>query len=225
MSSFVLKIIAIISMLIDHVGVTIYGGFSFFNYLGRFAFPIFCFQLVQGYQHTSNIKKYFSRLLVFAIISQVPFSYFLYLTTGEFHTLNIFFTLTLGLLAIYLFDKCPIKIFGFGFAVACAFIAHYLHMDYGYYGVLLIFALYLLRDNKILMSIAFIVLSIIKFIPTFIATNFYYPNIILCIFTCLALIPILFYNGEQGKKLKYFFYAFYPLHLILLIFVRYLIAI
>ena len=71
MSSFVLKIIAVTTMLIDHSGYLIFGGFSFMNYIGRLAFPIFAFLITEGYIHTSNIKKYFFRLLVFAIISQL----------------------------------------------------------------------------------------------------------------------------------------------------------
>jgi len=76
MSSFVLKIIAIITMFIDHVGYAIFGKFSFFNYIGRIAFPIFAFQISEGYSHTKDLKKYFLRLFIFAIISQVPFMLF-----------------------------------------------------------------------------------------------------------------------------------------------------
>lgn len=68
-SSFTLKIIAIIFMLCDHFGDAILKPFSFFNVLGRIAFPIFAFQLTEGYIHTKNLKKYFKRLIIFAIIS------------------------------------------------------------------------------------------------------------------------------------------------------------
>ena len=76
MSSFVLKMIAIISMFIDHIGYVIFGKFSYFNYIGRLAFPIFAFQISEGYIHTKNLKKYFLRLFLFAIISQIPFMLF-----------------------------------------------------------------------------------------------------------------------------------------------------
>ena len=102
MSSFVIKIIAIISMIFDHASDAIIGHFSFFNLIGRIAFPLFCFQLVNGFKHTKNIYKYMLRLIIFGIISQIPFSIFIYFYSGSFITLNIFFTLALGLLAIYL---------------------------------------------------------------------------------------------------------------------------
>ena len=105
MTSFVLKIIALITMFIDHLGYAIYGRFSYLNYIGRIAFPIFAFQISEGFVHTKNIKKYFIRLLVFAIISQFPFMLFLSTFSKNIYELNIFFTLSFGLLAIFIFDK------------------------------------------------------------------------------------------------------------------------
>ena len=110
MTSFALKIIALISMFIDHSGYYIMGHFSFFNYIGRIAFPIFAFQISEGYKHTKNLKKYFLRLSLFALISQIPYSLFLLKYHGSPYGLNIFFTLFLGLLAIYLYDYV-VKIF------------------------------------------------------------------------------------------------------------------
>ena len=89
MSSFVLKIIAIISMFIDHIGYAIFGKLSYFNYIGRLAFPIFAFQISEGYVHTKNLKRYFFRLFLFALISQVPFMLFTSIISDKF-SLNIF---------------------------------------------------------------------------------------------------------------------------------------
>jgi len=107
MDAFTLKIIAMITMLIDHTGHLIFGDFSYFNYIGRLAFPIFAFQISQGYIHTKDFKKYAFRLAVFALIAQIPFMLFISIITGAFFTwyLNIFFTLLLGLLAILAYDK------------------------------------------------------------------------------------------------------------------------
>ena len=79
MTSFVLKLIALITMFIDHSGYIIMGSFSYFNYIGRIAFPIFAFQISEGFSHTHNLKKYFIRLGAFALISQIPFSLFNYI--------------------------------------------------------------------------------------------------------------------------------------------------
>ena len=76
MSSFVLKLIAIVTMTLDHIGYMVFGKLSFFNCIGRLAFPIFAFQISEGYLHTKSKKNYLFRLLFFAFASQLPFSFF-----------------------------------------------------------------------------------------------------------------------------------------------------
>ena len=113
MSSFVLKIIAIISMVFDHVGDACIKHLSAMNLIGRLAFPIFAFQISEGYYHTKNLKKYFLRLFLFALISQIPFMLFMSTYTNAF-SLNIFCTLFVGLLAIFIHDKvcnCSFNLF------------------------------------------------------------------------------------------------------------------
>lgn len=112
MSAFVLKIIAYITMFIDHLGYVVNNGkFSYFNFIGRLAFPIFAFQISEGYIHTKNLKKYFFRLLLFALVSQIPFILFVSTVTKSF-SLNVFFTLLLGLLAIFVYEKVQYKSLG-----------------------------------------------------------------------------------------------------------------
>ena len=102
MSSFVLKVIAIITMFCDHFGDAFIGHTSFFNLIGRIAFPIFAFQITEGYIHTKSLKKYMTRLGIFAIISQIPFILFIrkFINPTSI-SLNVFFTLFLGLLSIF----------------------------------------------------------------------------------------------------------------------------
>lgn len=96
-------------MCFDHFGYLFSAGnFSFCNLIGRLAFPIFAFQISEGYTHTRDLKKYFWRLFLFAVISQIPFNLFEY-AFGFDLTLNIFFTLLLGLTAICAYDKIPNK--------------------------------------------------------------------------------------------------------------------
>lgn len=105
MTSFCLKIIAIISMFCDHLGYALFGHFSILNLIGRIAFPIFAFQISEGYIHTKSVVKYLVRLGIFAIISQIPFSLFIHkFTNSNPLSLNVFFTLFLGLLSIYIYD-------------------------------------------------------------------------------------------------------------------------
>lgn len=136
MSSFVLKIIAVITMFIDHLGYTIFGKFSYLNYIGRISFPIFAFQISEGYIHT-KILKIFLRLFLFAVISQIPFMLFHSIISDTFY-LNIFFTLLLGLLSIYIYDKCKYKFIGILSGILLALIAQFSNCDYGAYGVAII---------------------------------------------------------------------------------------
>lgn len=228
MSSFVLKIIGIVTMLCDHIGDGFLMHFSFFNLIGRIAFPIFAFQIVQGYIHTSNLKKYLSRLFIFACISQLPFMLFLS-TFYDSYYLNIFFTLLLGVITIYGFDMIKNKYLSILFVLLMFTITHFLNVDYGSYGVIIIFIFYIfskkLFNKKFIMCLTFIFITIIKYLPDIIS----YPNAaiiyVYCIlFTCISLIPICAYNGKKGASVKYLFYIFYPLHLFIIYCLHFLIC-
>lgn len=234
MTSFVLKIIAMVSMFIDHLGDGIFKHFTVMNLIGRIAFPIFAFQISEGYAHTKNLKKYFLRLFLFAIISQIPFSLFLSTYTDSFY-LNIFCTLFVGLLAIFIYDKI-LKVnfaisknekvdkyfkmtFGIIVAIILATFAQICHFDYGFFGVTIIFLFYLFKNNKLAMVISFITSCIIKFGISIILYGYNIAYVLLCIFTILPIVFILLYNGKQGKKVKYLLYLFYPVHLLILYFI------
>jgi len=215
MSSFVLKIIAIITMFIDHVGYAIFGKFSFFNYIGRIAFPIFAFQISEGYSHTKDLKKYFLRLFIFAIISQVPFMLFGKIISNDF-TLNIFFTLLLGLISIYIYDKSKYKLLGIISAILIGFLAEFAHCDYGFYGVAIIFLFYVFKSDVIKSSIAFMLSTTIKYLIPIFKYGFYDVYLYLFICTLLPIVFISLYNGKKGKDTKYLLYLFYPIHLLLI---------
>lgn len=214
MTSFILKIIAVISMVFDHLGYIILGKFSFMNYLGRLAFPIFAFCITEGFTHTKNLKKYLYRLLIFAIISQIPYMLFMNNLTTRF-SLNILFTLLLGLIAISIYDKTNQKVFGMLFVILCAAIAHFFHFDYGWFGILTIFIFYRFKENKVLASLLFILITFINYFYSYI-TYLKIEYIFIMLFCMLSLIPINLYNEKKGKNMKYFLYIFYPLHLIVL---------
>lgn len=237
MTSFTLKIIALVSMFCDHFGDAFVKNFSFLNLIGRIAFPIFAFQISEGFIHTKNIKKYFFRLGIFALISQIPFSLFAYkfLQASPF-SLNVFFTLFIGLLGIYLFDyidkmfnndlssdtkKIKSKQFlsnfiGFVIVILLAYVAEILNTDYGFWGVIVVFMFYMLKGKKLVTALTFFALCIIKYLPELILSNFHIVYVLLALCTFLPIIFINEYNGKQGIKLKYLLYIFYPLHLLLL---------
>ena len=220
MSTFVLKIIACISMLFDHTGYIVFNRFSFFNYIGRLAFPIFCFQLVQGYTHTQNKQKYFIRLLIFALISQIPFSLF-YTAISQGFMLNILFTFLLGFLTLYLLENTN-RIIGLFFAVIFSIIAQIFPFDYGYYGILLITIFYLFRKQKLIMFFCAILLTCLKYSLKILISGIVDQYLFLALFTCSSMFLLLLYNNKQGPKFRYFFYIFYPCHLLVLYFISFL---
>ena len=214
MSNFILKIIAIISMLFDHMGYIIFGKFSFMNYIGRLAFPIFALGISEGYSHTKDLKKYFLRLSIFALISQIPYILFLNIIGGNI-TLNIFFTLILGLLAITVYEKLNNKYLGFLFVILCSLVSDFIHFDYGWFGIAVIFIFHIFKDKKALMNLFFCIAVFINYFYNYI-TTLRTEYLFIILFCILALIPINLYNGKKGKNIKYLFYIFYPLHLVLL---------
>ena len=228
MSAFILKIIALLSMICDHASYLIYRKFSFLNYIGRIAFPIFAFQISEGFIHTKNLKRYLLRLFLFALISQAPFTLYRSLYFSGF-ALNIFFTLFLGLGAIAIFDmfyKLDYKekflhylniLFGLICVISFAIIAEVSHCDYGAYGVAIIFVFYLFKNHKLLMNIAFILCTIIYKLKSLLLFNAYFKiHLLIVVYTCLSLVFIDLYNNKKGKDIKYVLYLFYPIHLLIL---------
>lgn len=214
MSSFILKIIAVISMVFDHLGYVLFKKFTFMNYLGRLSFPIFAFSISEGYIHTKNLKKYFYRLLIFAFISQIPYMLFINNFTNNF-TLNILFTLSLGLLVITVYDKSKNKLLGLLFVALCATFAQYLHFDYGWFGIAIIFIFYIFKNKKLYMNLSFCIITFINYFYSYVTTSIT-EYLFIILFCLLSLILINLYNEKKGKNLKYFLYLFYPLHLIIL---------
>lgn len=207
MNTLILKLIAITSMMIDHYGAIFAPQEDIYRYIGRLAFPIFCFLLVEGFIHTRDIKKYGQRLLIFAFISEIPFDLAFYGSIGFEHQ-NIFFTLFIGLFMIYYLEKSQDtwnKVSIVSIAMIVAFI---LLVDYNIIGIIYILLFYKTKDMvriKRLPLIA-IVLSIV---------NLGFANMTQQ-FALLALPLLFFYNGKLGplnKMTKRLFYIFYPLHL------------
>ncbi|HPU63416.1 MAG TPA: TraX family protein [Mobilitalea sp.] len=217
MSTFVLKMIAVVTMLIDHVAVVFIPNNTWLylicRIIGRLAFPIYAFLLVEGFFHTRNIKRYLARLGIFALISEVPFDLVFYNKYIHWEHQNIFFTLFLGLLAIYLINTVESKyvakpvfvnIANALITIVFCFVAALIKADYRVIGILLIVAFYLFRGSKPLLIISMIIIS---------------GSLIQAFYT-LSLIPIFFYNGKKGRNIKYFFYVFYPAHLLILYLIK-----
>lgn len=207
LNGFSLKIIAIVTMMIDHIGAVLFPGEMVFRYIGRIAFPIFIFLMTEGFYHTGNLKKYEIRMVIFALISEIPFDLAFSGMIIDAGSQNVFFTLAIGLIMMDLLCRWK-EIFWKQMCVfaACLVLAELLHTDYGAAGILLIFVFYRFREKTVAKIIFTAVIAFVCFVPL---EGF-------CLF---AFIPILLYNGRRGPSLKYVFYAFYPVHLLILYFV------
>lgn len=237
-----LKMIAVITMLIDHIAAVLLvkimidreileltvnngervmmlltadtggllEGYQLMRNIGRIAFPIYCFLLVEGFMRTGNLRKYLSRIFIVALLSEMPFDLAFSGRIINWGYQNVIFTLFLGLLAMYLSgeiekkaDKCWIRytlmalVWLAGMALAEGMLA-----DYGARGVFSIGILYLFRYVEGLQLLGG-ALSFTWELPA--------P---------LSFVLIALYNHKKGKSRKHFFYAFYPVHL----FVLYLIS-
>lgn len=218
MSAFALKWIALITMIIDHIGAVFFPQFIWLRYIGRLSMPIYAFLLVQGYLHTRDFKRYAIRIAFFAILSEVPYDHLFYGVWLEFHDQNILFTLLLSLFVMRLLDASAKNknIFIFLSAIALTVSAHYLNVSYGIYGVLVVLCFYLFKKYRGIDALAFSALTY--------AYHLYAPNPVqVC--AMAASVPILLYNGKPGvRSLKYFFYIMYPLHLVILYAVYYMLS-
>ena len=227
-NSFQLKIVACISMLIDHIGLIFFPNQIAFRIIGRIAFPIFAFLIAEGYVHTKNLKKYLWRIFIFLIISE-PFYIFAF-KPYPFENLNIFGTLLFGLIAIYLYDTIKNKKYALAAVILISALGSIFGVDYGFFGVLLIFSFYLYnikKDFYKLFFAQFLLIVIYLFYLGIVYSSFNIPLILswfLAQFVYLAaLFLIKYYNGQRGRLVKYLFYAFYPAHIFILSLIYYYI--
>lgn len=219
-----LKLIAVMTMLIDHIGAFLLIDYDpalkiyfyidenpisvywVMRYIGRISFPIFAFLLTEGFTHTKNRKKYGLSLLLFAFFSELPYN-LINADTWHYKNQNIFFTLFLGYLGMCAVEYFSDNIKKQAISLAALFlISVFFKADYGTIGFGFIILTYVLRDKKLLLTI--IGSSLMPY--TYI--------------TGMAFIPINLYNGKRGfiKGIigKYAFYYFYPVHLLILCIVK-----
>ena len=216
-SAAVLKWIAVVTMIIDHFAVAVYPQFASYEYsvyyimrkIGRLAFPIYCFLLVEGFFHTKNVKKYFRNCFLFAILSEIPFNMAIFGQVFYSRGQNVYFTLCIGLATLIILDrrkrypKSKYMLLQIFIIVLAASIGQILDVDYHWKGVLFIVMFYYVRNMQ-------------EWIRNLVG---------ICAFAYegtapLAFLPIHFYNGTRGRQMKYLFYAIYPIHLLILGLIR-----
>jgi hypothetical protein len=246
LSGYWLKMIAVVTMLIDHCAASIlsrlmtmkpswgpvtpenFSSWRMFYFvcriIGRMAFPLYCFLLVEGFHHTRSRRKYAMRLFVFALLSEVPFDLALHRSFFDMSYNNVYWTLLIGLLTIWAAEILPQKVrrrvpqesrqrFWISAVrllalLVGALLAELLSTDYGAGGVFAIYILYLFYGNRMAgFATAVAALGILDGTIEFAAL--------------LMLFPLRLYDGTRGRQGKYFFYAFYPVHLLALALLAY----
>lgn len=210
LDGFTLKMIAIVTMVIDHTGAILFPYTNWYRMIGRLSFPIFAFFIAEGFAHTGNILKYMLRMLFFALLAEPIFDY-AFFGRIYFGYQNVMFTFLAALLGLYLMKKAAERIdnkiaakpVSLAVIILAAAAAEFFRTDYGAYGVMLVYVYYELREH-------------------FWEKHFLSAMVqIVCrtgisrLSACSAPLLML-YNGRQGKRMKYLFYAFYPAHLAVL---------
>ena len=215
-----LKIIAMVSMVSDHVGDLFFPGVMWLRMIGRLAMPLFSFCIAEGYAHTRDKNRYLLRMGIFALISEVPFDLAFEGKVGFGHQ-NIMLTFFLSILALKIFDlirgeeprNIGKTVLGTLAVLVMAGLALLLRADYTIFAVIAVFLFYVLRNRHPLVrsgaGVGFLALT---------RTMGYYCT------TGFSLIPLLLYNGKRGRGLKWLFYAFYPGHLLVLFVLKKLLA-
>lgn len=227
LSGNVLKIIALITMTIDHIGYILFPNILWFRIVGRIAFPLFAFLIAEGCKYTKNKFRYFLLIFVLAGFCQI----FSYLFAGQ-TKLNILFTFSISIALIYLLNWVKSvakngntkKVIVASLLLVVCLVATYLltsnslkfspiSVDYGFWGIMVPFVVSLADNHYIKIALISICLVILSFGYAFVQ------------WFCLISIPILLlYNGKRGKlKIKYLFYVYYPLHLCVLYLLKFII--
>lgn len=222
-----LKLMAMAFMLCDHMWATVIHGNDWLTCIGRLAFPIFAFQIAEGYAHTGDPKAYRRRMLIWALISELPFN----LMTGgglinPFHQ-NVMFTFWLALVILERIDRTRERGRFLGWLMAAVWLGagcllgFVTFVDYFGYGVFLTVMFYLFRGHK---TYQFVFMGLVNILwmkglvypVEWLGQEWLIPQ---QAFAMLALIPIWLYNGEQGpynKTIRRACYAFYPGHILIL---------
>lgn len=235
LSAAALHILAMAFMLMDHLWATLLPAQEWLTCVGRIAFPIFAFMAVEGYFHTHNLKKYLLRMLIFAVISEVPFDLMYGGTWFYLVHQNVIWTLMMGLVGIHLMETVRKKKSIFVYILVSAIVVilggllgTLSMVDYYGMGVLTVFIFYFFRGRKWWCLLG--QMLALYWVNVELLGGLMYPirlfgmEFELCQqgLALLALLPIWLYRGRQGyhsKPFQYFCYAFYPIHMLVIVLV------
>lgn len=237
-TSFCLHIMAMVFMLCDHLWGTLISGNDWLTCIGRLAFPLYAFMLVEGYFHTRDLKKYIRRLFLFALLSEIPFN--LAMGSRLFYPIhqNVLWSFLISVALIHwnqrVREQALLKRLLVGILTVCIgyVVGLITFVDYYHAGILMVLTFYFFRGRKWwqfvaqLLCLWYINLEMLGGYSYEVQIGAQTYFLVRQGFALLSLIPILLYRGKQGyhsKALQYFYYSFYPLHLLILGVLKFLI--
>ena len=213
-----LKILAWVTMLVDHAAL-LFGGSPWLRAIGRLAFPIYCFLLTEGIRHTRDVRRYLSRLLFAAIVSEPIYDLVLYPCVGIWQHQNVLWTLALGCAMLWCMTMIHKPVAKLAVMLLFALAAQLVRASYGSSGIYMIALFALCRgmpEGKWVLAAG---LLVINWLMGSFTVSVFGLDVPVQLFAELALVPIFLYSGEKRTRLKavsWGFYLFYPAHLLLL---------
>ena len=203
-------------MCVDHAGLALFPSVGAFRCIGRPAFPLYCFLLVQGFRHTRDLRAYARRLLLLACVSEIPFDLLIFGQISSAMEQNVVFALLLGLMALYAAKALAARPLPCALAVlALMLLAMAAQVSYGWLGVALCLAYAYAGDRKKRQALFTVPLTLL-YAFTLLLSGVARTWVAVSLCAAFSVIPIVLYNGRpgpRGKALTFFFYAAYPLHL------------
>lgn len=213
-----LKIIACVTMLIDHFAILVHYN-VWLRVIGRLAFPIYCFLISEGIRHTRDPKRYFGRLLLMALVTEPIYDFVLYPGSGLWVHQNVLWTLALGAILLECVHRLEDKPWRYMLVIPFALAGELIRCSYGGAGVLMIALFGLLRDIPGQKWVWLVGLLWVNSILPSNRVAVFGLAVPVQLFATFAWVPILLYSGKkqtQSKALSWGFYLFYPAHLLVL---------
>lgn len=223
MSSFALRLTALVCMCVDHVGLALFPAVGAFRCVGRLAFPLYCFLLTQGYLHTRDLRAYARRLLLLAVVSELPFDLLIFGRMASGVEQNVLFSLLFGLAALYAAEKLrgrlPLSAL---VSAALCMGAMITRVSYGWLSIALCLCAYYAGEKKLPLLLSYACVMLVYSLSLLLSgVTMSWGLVSFCALFSLPL--LLLYNGRRGLRsplLTGLFYAAYPLHIVGLLIVR-----
>ena len=222
-SSFSLRLLALICMFIDHAGLALFPSVGLFRCIGRLAFPLYCFLLTQGFIHTRDLRAYARRLLLIAVLSELPFDLLIFGQPVSPVEQNVLFSLLLSLAALYAADTLQAKPLWAWMMIGMILLsAMAAHVSYGWLGIALCLCMYYARGRKLRLALS-IACPLLLYSLSLLFSGVTISWVLVSFCSLLSIVPVLLHNGRRGPHMPataFLFYASYPLHLTALVVIR-----